>query len=60
MAVSEQILRRVEDKKTDFTKYGFTRVESNALKTFFDLAQEFESIEDVYQVSVAIPKSFLT
>jgi signal transduction histidine kinase len=58
MAVSEQILRRVEDKKTDFTNYGFTRVESNALKTFFDLAQEFESIEDVYQVSVAIPKSF--
>ena len=58
MTVSEQILRRVEDKKTDFTKYGFTRVESNALKTFFDLAQEFESIEDVYQVSVAIPKSF--
>ena len=38
--------------------FGFTRVESNALKTFFDLAQEFESIEDVYQVSVAIPKSF--
>ena len=58
MAISEHIQRRVDEKKTDYTKYGFTRVESNALKTFFDLAQEFESIEDVYQVSVAIPRSF--
>ncbi|MBE9581154.1 MAG: sensor histidine kinase [Proteobacteria bacterium] len=58
MAISEHIQKRVDEKKTDYTKYGFTRVESNALKTFFDLAQEFESIEDVYQVSVAIPRSF--
>jgi signal transduction histidine kinase len=58
MAISEHILKRIQDKKTDYTKYGFTRVESNALKTFFDLAQEFERIEDVYQVSAAIPKAF--
>ncbi|MBN1841994.1 MAG: sensor histidine kinase [Deltaproteobacteria bacterium] len=58
MAISEHIKKRLDEKKTDYTKYGFTRVESNALKTFFDLAQEFESIEDVYQVSVAIPRSF--
>ncbi len=58
MPISEHILKRVEDKKADYTAYGFTRVESNAFKTFFDLAQEFERIEDVYQVSVAIPKSF--
>jgi signal transduction histidine kinase len=58
MAISEHIIKRIQDKKTDYTKYGFTRVESNALKTFFDLAQEFEHIEDVYQVSAAIPKAF--
>jgi signal transduction histidine kinase len=58
MAVSDVITRRLEEKKTDYTKYSFTRVESNALKTYFDLAQEFENIEDVYQVSVAIPKAF--
>jgi signal transduction histidine kinase len=58
MAISEHILKRIQDKKVDYTKYGFTRVESNALKTFFDLAQEFERIEDVYQVSAAIPKAF--
>lgn len=58
MAISEHIIKRIQDKKTDYTRYGFTRVESNALKTFFDLAQEFEHTEDVYQVSAAIPKAF--
>jgi signal transduction histidine kinase len=58
MSISEYIVKRLNDKKTDYTRYGFSRVESNALKTFFDLAQEFEKLEDVYQVSVAIPKSF--
>jgi signal transduction histidine kinase len=58
MAISDHIRKRLDEKKADFTKYSFSRVESNALKTYFDLAQEFENIEDVYQVSVAIPKSF--
>jgi len=58
MADLDHILRRIEDKKADYTRYGFTRVESNALKTFFDLAQEFESVEDIYQISVTIPMTF--
>ncbi|MBW2108768.1 MAG: sensor histidine kinase, partial [Deltaproteobacteria bacterium] len=58
MAVSERVLTRLEKKKADYTTYGFSRVESNALKTYFDLAQEFDDIQDVYQVSVGIPKSF--
>jgi signal transduction histidine kinase len=58
MTISDYIVKRIQDKKTDYTKYGFSRVESNALKTFFDLAQEFERIEDVYHVSAAIPKVF--
>ncbi len=58
MGIAAHVLERVQQKKIDYTKYGFTRVESNALKTYFDLAQEFEKIEDIYQVSVAIPKSF--
>jgi signal transduction histidine kinase len=58
MTIADYILKRLNDKKVDFTKYGFSRVESNALKTYFDLAQEFENLKDVYQVSVAIPKSF--
>ncbi|MBW2020279.1 MAG: sensor histidine kinase [Deltaproteobacteria bacterium] len=54
----DYIFKRIEDKKSDYKRYGFTEIESHALKTFFDLAQEFESIEDVYRISVAIPKTF--
>ncbi len=58
MTTLDEILARIKDKKLDYTKYGFTRVESNALKTFFDLAQEFEDIDDIYRVSVGIPLAF--
>jgi signal transduction histidine kinase len=52
------ILERIEAKKGDYELYGFTRTEYNAIMTFFDLAQEFDNIEDFYQLCVAIPKSF--
>ncbi len=52
------ISERIESKKSDYLRYDFTRTENNALKTFFDLAQEFDSIEDFHNLCVAIPKSF--
>lgn len=52
------ILERIESKKLGFDKYNFTRAETNALTTFFDLAQEFDSIEDFYTLCVFIPKVF--
>ncbi len=52
------IVERIESKKLDFDKYNFTRAETNALITFFDLAQEFDSIEDFYKLCVFIPKVF--
>jgi hypothetical protein len=52
------ILERTESKKGDYQEYNFTQKENDALKTFFDLAQEFDSIEDFYNLCVAIPKSF--
>ncbi len=58
MNISQHIAARIEEKKANYTSYGFTRVESDALKTFFDLAQEFENIEDIYEISVGIPGSF--
>jgi len=58
MTISQHIAARIEEKKADYTSYSFTRVESNALKTFFDLAQEFENVEDIYEISVGIPRSF--
>ena len=54
----EHIFNRIEHKKQDYIKYDFGQKENSALKTFFDLAQEFDRIEDFYSLCVAIPKSF--
>ncbi len=58
MATLNYILERIKSKKLDFTEYNFTQTESNALTTFFDLAQEFESIGDFHRLCVAVPKVF--
>ncbi|MBI5640468.1 MAG: sensor histidine kinase [Nitrospirae bacterium] len=58
MAVPMNVTERIERKKADYQRYDFTRVENDALKTFFDLAQEFDGIEDFYRLCVAIPASF--
>jgi signal transduction histidine kinase len=54
----KDILKRIEDKKKDYQRYNFMQIENNALMTFFDLAQEFDSIKDFYNLCVAIPKGF--
>jgi signal transduction histidine kinase len=54
----KEIIRRIGDKKVTYQKYNFTQTESAALTTFFDLAQELESIEDFYRLCVSIPKVF--
>ena len=51
------ILARVEEKKRDYAQYDFSRRQDDALKTFFDLAQEYERLEDLYCICVAVPKS---
>jgi len=51
------IFSRIEDKKRDYAQYDFSNQQDDALKTFFDLAQEFESLEDLYRVCVAVPKT---
>lgn len=52
------IFERIETKKRDYQEYNFTDKENNALKTFFDLSQEFRGLEDFYNLCVAIPKGF--
>lgn len=54
----EYTLDRISGKKCDYGQYNFTQTENDALKTFFDLAQEFDNIEDLYILCVAIPKYF--
>ncbi|HTZ17885.1 MAG TPA: ATP-binding protein [Dissulfurispiraceae bacterium] len=58
MSNMSHILDRIERKKVDYQHYNFSERENNALKTFFDLAQEFDSLDAFYLLSVAIPKSF--
>jgi len=52
------IRNRIESKKQDYINYDFTYAENSALTTFFDLSQEFESIEDFYALCVLIPNIF--
>ncbi len=58
MAVPRYILDRIAIKKADYRRYNFTQKENDALKTFFDLAQEFAGIEDFHHLCVAVPKAF--
>ncbi len=58
MAVPKYVLERIAVKKEDYRRYNFTQRENDALKTFFDLAQEFGSIEDFNHLCVAVPKGF--
>ena len=58
MNVFEGILERIENKKNDYRRYDFSQIENIALMTFFDLAQEFDNVEDFYNLCVAIPESF--
>jgi signal transduction histidine kinase len=51
------IFSRVKDKKRDYAQYDFSNHQDSALKSFFDLAQEFESLEDLYLVCVAVVKT---
>jgi len=54
----QYIYQRIEAKKADYKIYNFSSSEDNALKTFFDLAQEFDDIDYFYNLCVAIPKGF--
>lgn len=58
MRTVENILKSIEKKKRDYTQYNFAIIEGFALNTFFDLAQEFSPIEDLYNLCVSIPKGF--
>lgn len=58
MSTLARILERIEKKKADYQHYNFSERENDSLKTFFDLAQEFDSLDDFYLLSVAIPKGF--
>ncbi len=50
------IQRRVHEKMDDYKEYEFSPTEKRALMIFFDLAQEFDSLEEFFAVCTAVPK----
>lgn len=50
------VAQRILEKLESYRVYNFTALQSVSLNIFFDLAQEFVNVEDVYAVCVLIPK----
>jgi len=53
------VLARIRKKQEDYERYGFSRIQGRTLRAFFDLAQEFETLENFYRVCVFVPKEFM-
>lgn len=52
------IVDRVKKKKADYARYAFEATEMAALNTFFDLAQEYDGLDNLYLISVTVPDVF--
>jgi len=48
------IQNRVREKLQDHVRYDFSPLQNNLLKSFFDLVQEYEYLEDFYRISVVV------
>ncbi|MBU0681210.1 MAG: sensor histidine kinase [Proteobacteria bacterium] len=53
------IRQRIKVKREDYKRYKFTDDQNNILKTFFDLAQEFDSLVEFYSISVLILPQYM-
>ena len=51
--------QRVREKSASYEQYNFTCYFDDFLKAFFDLAQEYDSLNDFYRICVAVPKEML-
>ncbi len=53
------IRHRLLTKKQQYANYNFSEAQIKALWAFFDLAQEYATLESFYRVCVLVPKEFL-
>ncbi len=51
----KDICQRVREKSASYDRYNFSSHYNDFLKAFFDLAQEYDSLEDFYRICVAVP-----
>lgn len=54
----DQALNLLKKKEKDYTAYKFSSKESMAIFAFFDLAQEFATLNNLYKIAVAVIKFF--
>ncbi|MDA8162164.1 MAG: ATP-binding protein [Desulfobacteraceae bacterium] len=52
------VLARIRQKREDYEKYSFSLVQDRAIMAFFDLAQEYETLDNFYRICVFVPKEF--
>jgi len=50
-----KICQRVREKSVSYDQYNFSGRYNDLLKAFFDLCQEYDSLEDFYRICVAVP-----
>ncbi|HBI15637.1 MAG TPA: ATP-binding protein [Desulfobulbaceae bacterium] len=50
-----EICLRVREKSVNFDQYNFSARYNDFLKAFFDLGQEYDSLDDFYRICVAVP-----
>ena len=55
----EKVRLRVREKEKSYQRYNFSDAQNAALRAFFDLAQEYDAMEDFYRVCVTVPVVFL-
>ncbi|OGQ97261.1 MAG: hypothetical protein A2521_15940 [Deltaproteobacteria bacterium RIFOXYD12_FULL_57_12] len=55
----EHIRKRVREKTENYERYNFSQTQNNLLKCFFDLAQEYDSLQDLYRICVAVPLEYM-
>ncbi len=55
----QKMCQRVRAKSVSYELYNFTSRFDDFLKAFFDLAQEYDSLNDFYRICVAVPMEMI-
>ncbi len=56
----EAVCRRIREKAESYEKYNFSQGRNDFLKAFFDLAQEYDSLDDFYRICVSVPLALVS
>ncbi len=54
----ERVRARIKEKLESYTHYNFERLQEEAFASFFDLAQEYTTLDNLYLVCTLVPKEF--